>query len=756
MTKRKQPVSQPSQIFKVEASAGSGKTHILAKRYLELLFNPSLALNEVPIYTILAITFTNKATVEMKDRILNFLKKIACNQFVTNEERKELLSIPGATREKARTIIDYIIKNYDFFQVQTIDSFMNALLTGCVYHIERSTSMHVQEDHADYLKYCFDDLITQAEQDGNLRKLFDIFLLHFLYIENRSDWVPKEHILSSITSLYNDVTIYGTPFQKSNIDRKLLNKHKVVDLITKLAMIKPKETYKILAEKIDYIATDAREDFTVHDFTSLFIEKRMKTIKGAPVSPQVQAVWSTLQKALRTLFSSMAFSLYDPYIDIFEAVLGHLQSKAKKDDLVFLNALNVEAQTLIANPTLGVPELYYRIATRFKHYLIDEFQDTSALQFRNLRGMIEEALASGGSFFYVGDIKQAIYQFRGGDPALFDAAPRDLHPYAAEERLLDVNYRSRDAIVSLVNACFSEENLTSFLRNKQESEGAQAIKLTDTEIDEVIKPFYRVKQTVKKGNDGGCVALTMIEEEDYDGAREETCTHLLETIDTLVGKRSFSFRDIACLVRTNKEVAFISRLLIEHSIPVKSDKTLNIKANALIHELIAFLRFLDSPIDNMAFASFLAGTIFQSATGIGRAAVEEFLFDCGRTVHGHRGEGSGVYYYICFRDRFPEVWDEYIDREFFKKVGIVSLYEFVRTIIHRFRIFQLFPLQHAYIMRFLELIKEEEGRYSNVASFLDYFERLDEVDYRLSVRTPPSDNAVSILNYHKAKGLEFP
>ncbi len=184
------------QVCVVEASAGSGKTFELAKRYLQLLINPGLKIQEIPLRNILAITFSNKATIEMKQRILDFLKKIALDQFSSQEEKQEIFSGLGVeellARKKAFLILDELFRNYNFFQVQTIDSFINAILSACAFRLDLSANFRIKTDALDYLAYGLDILIDRAATDKKVAKAFADFLKQYLSLENKTGWFPKK------------------------------------------------------------------------------------------------------------------------------------------------------------------------------------------------------------------------------------------------------------------------------------------------------------------------------------------------------------------------------------------------------------------------------------------------------------------------------------------------------------------------------------------------------------------------------------
>ena len=174
-------IFQLPQVRVVEASAGSGKTYALARQYVALLLNP-FEKEQIPLRRILAITFTNKAAFEMKERILEFVKKIALEK-LSDAEIKDLLTPialdPQAAGQKAFAVMAELIRNYHFFQVQTIDSFINALLSGCSFKIGLSANFKIKRNHRDYLESSLDRLIDRARGEKEILKEMGIIKIHF-------------------------------------------------------------------------------------------------------------------------------------------------------------------------------------------------------------------------------------------------------------------------------------------------------------------------------------------------------------------------------------------------------------------------------------------------------------------------------------------------------------------------------------------------------------------------------------------------
>ncbi len=739
----------------VEASAGSGKTYALAKRYVQLILNPSLNLEKVPIRNVLALTFTNKAAFEMKARILEFLKRIALKQLSKPEENDILKPIGLNSAQaslKAFSVMEGVIRHYNFFQVQTIDKFINAILSGCAFKIGLTANFKIKTNSAEYLQYSLDTLIDLARQDKEVLRAFERFLHHYLYLENRSGWFPKNDILTIITTLFEKNNTYGLDFKTSPFTPEDVIKKKVsiLEEIKSLRKILPQETHAGFIKSLDKFLGKHTKGFDIDSISDYFAREAPPLKKGTAVSHEVDHLWTKIGKGLKKLCEEEAYSLFDPYVDMFLRVIGGFYALASKDDCLFLNELNKRAGSLFDEDHVTVEELYYRLATRFHHYLIDEFQDTSRLQWRNLEKMTEEALSTGGTLFYVGDRKQAIYGFRGGDVGLFDDIKGAFGAFNVVTDVLANNWRSQRKIVEFNNAVFSLDNLKRFIAQKESYDVGKnkkaPVRFSDGDILEISDIFQSAQQVPQAATDDGYVHMEYI-----DVDKKEERDHVIrEKLITLVRdlKGRFAYRDIAILTRGNKEIKEITNWLLEEDIPVESERTSDITENAFIVELVAFFKFLDSPIDNLAFSTFILGDIFTRATGLSAEEMHRFVFSFRQRMAGEKD----LYLYTEFRERFPEVWKTFID-EFFRNVGLYPLYELAITIYSRFQILDHCRGAQGFLMHFLELIKKIEEEHTDIASFLGYFEELKGED--LYVQVADSD-AVKILTIHKSKGLEFP
>ncbi|MEM7816536.1 MAG: UvrD-helicase domain-containing protein [Candidatus Aenigmatarchaeota archaeon] len=739
---------QTSEVIVVEASAGTGKTFTLAKHYLSLVIGPHIKAEEIPLKNILAITFTNKAAIEMKERILELLKKIALNKFDCEEEKQDILNTlkmkEDSAQSKALFTMEKIIKHYNLFQIQTIDSFINTLLFGCALNIGRSGNFKIKKDYRQLLLYCLDLAIDEALKKEKTLKLLEEFLINYLFVENRSGWFPKEDILNFIVFLFQIVNRYKCNFKINKVDIKEIIEIKK-DILKSL-----KEIYLSLPQNINNKIKNTIKDFLVKNKTNFHIEDLHKIFKNKEFSInkniplEFKKKLEKNYKKINKLVELEAKVACNPYIKFFNLIWEYFQRFSKKEDILFLEELNKQAQALFDQSGITVAELYYRLATRFKHFLIDEFQDTSVLQWENLKPMIEDILANGGSLFYVGDKKQAIYRFRGGEVELFDKIKKDFSNFNIKNLHLTKNRRSQKNIIEFNNRLFSAENLIRLLEYSKINEEIKHIKNAKEEILKIFKDA--IQNYNESTNLNGYVRVEFLNEENQEQRNQILRPKLISLIKDL--NKRFKYEDIAILTKDNSEVELLSSWLLEENIPVESDKTLNVLENHLVKEIISFLKFLYSPTDNISFASFILGDIFSSITKIPTNEIMSFLFE----ININNLQKQEKTLYTLFRKKYKNIWNEYFEF-FLKNVGFISLYELLIEIYERFNILKNFPSQLAFFMKLLNLTKEKEEEYMDLGEFLDYLKKANLED--LYVTVTHSDR-IKILTIHKSKGLEFP
>lgn len=749
-----------SEILKVEASAGAGKTFALARRYIEILFDKNNM--DLPVFDVirgvLAITFTNKAAFEMKKRILLFLKKIASDEFSSESERNALLSVidedAGDVQERASEYIEYILRHYDYFQVQTIDSFVNSILQGCSFRLKRSGAFQIEYEEDELLAYSLDEYIDEAIKDENAFSVLDDFIEHYLFVNPQPMWIPKRDMLSEVKKLYTLVTKIGGAPCESGVDDNVvfILKRNIAEILTFISDNLPEGTKLPVARKINKLA-EAGMSFTASDFSTTFTSEFFPIKKKFDVPEKIESAWDRLRESIKKYCEAEALTVYNPYVKLFSSVMPLFCARSSKEDIIFLSSINREASVLYEAKDLTVNEIFCRLAARITHFLLDEFQDTSRLQWNNMRPLIEDAVSSGGSVFYVGDRKQAIYRFRGGDATLFDSVKDDIPSGVPAEEALLTNYRSSKNVVSFVNDIFEKENLLHFLQDlgADKKEKSETAFFAEKDIRDILNGFSKSEQKALPDKSAGYVKVESVSDSDETSSQEQIYDQLMTKIRSAVD-RGYKFSQIGVLVRENSRVEEISELLINSNIPVNSEKTLNIKNCSLVNEIIAFIKFIDSPIDDLSFASFICGDIFLKKTGLSFEEINRFLFDVRLEKSSSK---EPVYLYIRFRDIYPDIWSEYIERDFFKKVGLFPVYELVSRFISVFGLYDTFRDQTGYFKCLLELIKAEESKHPSLSSIIAYYEDMKDDDFRLYVKGQDAGDAVNIMTFHKAKGLEF-
>jgi len=747
-------IFQFPEVRVVEASAGSGKTYALAKRYVQLLLNPALR-DDLPLRHILAITFTNKAAFEMKARVMDFLKKMALGKMSPVEEREILKPVGLNTVEAgqaASRLMSELIHHYDFFQVQTIDSFINALVTGCAFKVGLSAGFKIKRNSRDYLTYSLDELVERAGREPAVRAVFDRFLTQYIFLENKPSWFPKKDVLELLVELFSRGNTFGAEFEPFALGGEDLveQKRQVLERMRALRASMPDGIDARFVTKFDEFLEKYQQGFDVDRVSDYFAREEIPARKGVAVSSETTRLWSRIRQDLRAVCELEAYSLFNPYIAIYEQAKTILSAKVAEDDVLFLEELNRKAGMLFDAGAVTVEEVYYRLATRFHHYLVDEFQDTSILQWRNIFPLAEEALASGGSLFYVGDKKQAIYGFRGGEVRLFDEIPAQLKDYNIQKEQLVNNYRSRQAIVEFNNAVFSVDNLQRFVTAKDElakgKDKEDVVHFAPEDFQAISEVFGHSRQAFRPEQAGGYVKVERVDTDNKEARNEVVRERMLAILADL--KPRVPLSGIAVLTRSNDEIEEVTSWLLDAGYPVESERTMNIRSHPLVQELLAFLQFLNSPIDNLAFAHFIVGDIFCCAAGIKPEAMHAFLF----SLRDRPKEKHASYVYKEFRDAFPDAWQQ-LFAEFFRNVGLYPLYELSVSIAHRFSVLANFPQSQGFVLRFLEIIKKREEETSDLATFLAAWENLPEDEFYVNVA---DSAAIKVLTVHKAKGLEFP
>ncbi|MBQ3834565.1 MAG: UvrD-helicase domain-containing protein, partial [Elusimicrobia bacterium] len=411
-----------SNFIALEASAGSGKTHNLTKRYISLLLNFDVDKQAVvPLQNILALTFTNKATCEMKERIIDSLKKIALNYDCKNLTEDINLS-KNKISQNAVIAINNLIKNYDKFNVRTTDSFINLIIKACALKLGISPNYKILDSYDEYIDYATDAFLNEVSVNKDVEDILNRFFDQFV-LDSTNSWNIKGFILNKFKEFYSkDMSMYKISFDEQNQYLKVLKilSAKFNNLCMQMTKIKEfaglNERFKTVIE--EKVRTNAKYLFQpVRNLSSFFQKETLPYTAKKPKSAELDELFEKAKKVMKEFFEYRAFRYYDTYLQVFNYIVDEFDKRSQKDSVLFLQDINRKILKIFQSSLL--PEIYYRLSNNFKDFLVDEFQDTNIVQWETLKLIVEENLSQNGSFFYVGDKKQAIYGFRGSDFRIF-------------------------------------------------------------------------------------------------------------------------------------------------------------------------------------------------------------------------------------------------------------------------------------------------------------------------------------------------
>ena len=775
-------------ILTVKSSAGAGKTYQLALRYLQLLVPDRLVGIPVKnhISNIVAITFTNKAASEMRSRIIDWMKRIILDIPFEYSSRKpideilrkaesgvrgqgsgDLKKIETEIREAIEKNFEDMLKNFYDFNVSTIDSFVNLTLKASAFKLNLPPDFDISTDSATYIDLVLQECLQKIIEDDAIREKFDRFLKNYIEMEGEHvTWVPKNFLRETILSFWREEAKENKGFVSfTNMARleflRIKIQKEVSDLQVYLRSTPHMKPEKRFLDALEHFSISNRFEFKG---SSYFKRQtlQMSLLKDS-IQPEqrYEALWQDIKRSLSTFVETVSELKFASYIEIYNLFKQSLQKEiVYQKRIILIEQLNTLLQRIIGDEHF-VPEIYYALAERYLHFLVDEFQDTNYLQWKNIEILAEEALARGGTLFLVGDKKQSIYRWRGGKPELVDEVASQYRSYQVYERVLDKNFRSSGHVVRFNNTVFDTHNLGSLIdsviREPSPESTDKIISIYDRSAQSPLdsktdEGYVYVEKIVQKGNDGDSK-----ERFTKDEKNEITKDRFSGLIQQIRNRNIFRDSDITVLVRRREEAQFIVKLLLEMGISVDSEFTVNVKNNPLIKEMICFLSFVNSPDDDLSFAGFLTGSIFRKKTGLEKEEIIQWITD--RRI----GDAAG-HLYKAFQKDYPVIWDEHFGH-FFKSAGYLPTYEFVVLFLKRWDILTHFPEDTPFFLHICELIKEQEGLgENNLHYFLQFlnnsrdsmYGETQELDRPFLLKTVEGANAVKVMTIHKAKGLQSP
>ena len=732
-----------------DASAGSGKTYTLVKEYLKLLLTGS---GNEGYRNILAITFTNKAVAEMKSRILEGLKGL-CQKQKNKKELDLLQQLSNETglssieiEEKSFFILRNILHDYASFEVSTIDGFTHRVLRTFAKDLGLPVNFEVQLRTEEVLTEAVDRVIGKAGEEKMLTQV----LINFVLAKTDDDksWDVSRDLFEIARLITNEA------------DRPFLNllKNKSLEDFQGLSQNVRKQMNDLkkgLADVADNFFDLLHDnDLENTDFTRQscpnFFKKLQKQDLNIPLDlkwqndledqpmynknqePSRKERMDQLQPRIFELFSSakkgiLAYQFLEAVeknlvpLSLLSSIQNEIEEIKKENSIVLISEFNATiGKTVKDQPA---PFVYERLGEKYRHYFIDEFQDTSQLQWENLIPLVAHSLETDhsapdfGSLTLVGDAKQSIYRWRGGKAEQFMELCAEKNPFSLRSKedkklfVLPRNFRSAKTIVNFNNdffnfssSCFQlEKHRTLFQKSSQ--------------------------QPVSERE--GYVNISFIEAETAAEELEVYPQRVLEIIRKLENE-GIQKSGICILTRRRKESIAVANYLSENAVPVISAESLLLSRSPEVCLVNSVLQFCLEPTNKSLKFEILDYLLNKETQN--NIDFKELQYSL---------EEDGQKFFESLKK-----FSVYVE---LNSIHAVSVYEAVEYII---RNFSLVKNSNAYLQFYLDFVYEtshSEGL--GIFSFLELWDRKKD---ELSIVVPQGENAVQIMTIHKAKGLEFP
>ena len=729
---------RPLTVYK--ASAGSGKTFTLATEYIRLLVE-----NPQSYRTILAVTFTNKATEEMKMRILSQLYGIwrqlpDSDKYLRAIEEKTGLP-PETIRERAGIGLTNLLHNYSYFRVETIDTFFQSVLRNMARELDLTTNLRIGLNDVQVEELAVDQMIEDLSTTDTVLQ----WILKYI-MENISD-DKSWNVISQIKKFGR--TIFKDEYKEVSrtLEQKMGKPGFFEDYATRLRELldASKERMKGMADRFFDILDG--EGLTIDDFSygktglcSFFLKLQQGIFDESVVGKRVTdsladpTKWYKKSHPRRELIHALADTTLGDILRMAVEERPRQWRIYKSADLTLrhLNQLrllsSIERKVRELNETSNrfllsdtqqllhsligesdSPFIFEKIGTQLEHVMIDEFQDTSTVQWQNFKVLLAETLShEQGSSLIVGDVKQSIYRWRSGDWRLLNDIEQQFEDQQIITLPLKTNYRSERNIIEFNNTFFRHAAHLEYLAQRE---------LNEEEAEQLQRAYADVEQLIPEDRQpAGEISVRLLPSDDY---QEATLRQIADTISALTA-RGVRQQEMAILVRANAFIPVVAQYFMEQmpEVTIVSDEAFRLDASPAVSLLVLALRLLTHPDDQLTKAAIVK--ILDD---------DELLLSTGN-----------------LDDHLPEAF-----RDHQKELLALPLYELVERLHAIFRLEQMNG-QNAYVCAFYDHLTTYISE--NTAS-IDAF--LGEWDETLCSKTIQSDETegVRIISIHKAKGLEF-
>lgn len=744
-----------------KSSAGSGKTFTLVLNYLKLLLKTPYQFRHI-----LAVTFTNKATREMKERIIEQLSKMAAGEHTKMAmiiEKDEQLNKNEKLdwQKQASITLSLILHDYSRFQVTTIDSFFHQVIRSFAKELNLPLNFEVELDQTSVLNAISDEVMLDIGRDQSLTRWLRDFA--FSKMEEDKGWDIQRDIRELGRELFNEQfqkiqykIFKGQQDLRTDFENllKALNQivhqyeqtanryaQKVMDLVESFGLeprnFKGGVKSGLIGDFRKLI--DNRDPGKLENFYIKFqklegpeeLSSKNSEFKEKILQCAENGLWERLievadfyEKQKHPYQTALAIKSNFYSFGILSDLSNKLKAYRQAHELLMISDMNNLLRQITTQT--DVPFLYEKVGQHYQHFLIDEFQDTSDFQWDNFKPLLLNALAGRQFSMLVGDVKQSIYRWRGGNPRLLmDQIFKDFSQFESslQEETLSVNYRSRGLIVRFNNAFFGLAP-SLIAKNTQIPNG------------EILTQAYEdvVQQPADPYDEEGYVEIQFLKEEKSLPFQEQARNELLEKLGEIFNE-GYQYRDVAILVRTNLEAKRTANFLnIEaSSYPVISTDSLVLGYSTKVKFLVNLLGYLHDP-SNAMVKTRLLNDYLRYLKGDDQDGLHSLFSDV--------KDGQDA----LFRSKMPKAFFEK-----FPAISRLPLYEMVEELID---LFDLNIEGDAYIQRFLDQVLDYGQQYRvDIPGFIEWWWDKGRQE---AVQVPEAANAIRIETVHRAKGLEYP
>ncbi|NOU59247.1 UvrD-helicase domain-containing protein [Marinifilum caeruleilacunae] len=760
-----------SQLHIYRASAGSGKTYTLTGEFLHLVFKDPLSYKNI-----LAVTFTNKATDEMKSRILKEIhvissgedspyEKLLCENNNLNAEQLQ---------KRANEILNRLLHDYSRFSVTTIDSFFQKVVRSFTREIGLQMGYNIELDQGRVLSDVVDLLLQDVDSDQQLRNWLSSFAES--KIRDGKTWNFKQDILNLGGEVFKeDFQNFSNSLIEKLSDKKFLGSYRKI-----LNEIKEEFEQFFLTQSEEVERLLQNNSLDVSDFSygktgvagylsglgkggkyepgaraRAAVDNPKKWVASKASKETKMAVEGAVSSGLNDILKKVV-NYYDEQSMLYNSTektlsyiytLGILTDLSKKvreyseSENIFLLS---DASRLLRNiiGSNDSPFIYEKIGNVYKHFMIDEFQDTSSMQWDNFRPLVGNSLAEDQHSLVVGDVKQSIYRWRNGDwKLLANQLDTDFQDFGVNGLSLNYNWRSTKNVIDFNNSIFAL-GAQILQNNYNESIPNEISERMEDEKQKIVNAYKDVYQHYPSNNEkrSGYVKALFLEKESESDWMEQVLEDLPIKIEELQ-LAGYNARDIAILVRNGKEGGMIADTLMSYRASENAKETINydvisndslyLKNSSVVNFLMHLLHYLVYPEDKINIGFLKQEYQLYVNESVSKASDGLYLND----------EEN------LFGSIFPQEFQEQLN-----ELKRQPLYDLTEKLIKLFELnknSEDYPFLEAFQDLVLGFTKSDSP---DLNSFVHYWEERKDKEV---ISVSDEQDAIRIMTIHKSKGLEF-